>query len=386
MYRLILMTKHPGIMIRTFKHVLSMKILIAILLFIAVMSCNEKPQKTSLQNEEARADSVKSFIVKKDSVQKTISLPGDLFPDENIQIRAKVQGYIKKLNVDIGSHVRKGQVLALIDAPEINTRVKELNEKVTAAKARFLSSKDYYDRIYTASQTDGVVAGNELEQRKNQMAADSSEYKAATFASSSYKQIGDYLAIIAPASGIITKRNIDVGSFVGSANEKPLFELDNNSTLRLRVAIPEIYTGATLLNNTGELTTRSLPDKRFKTQLARKAGSIDNETRSEIWEFEVPNSNHQLLSGSYADVKLHFIRPQKSFAVPTSVVVTTLERKFVIKVADGNTKWVDVRTGFNLGDNQEIFGDLNEGDTLILKSSEELKEGKNVIPIIQSKK
>jgi membrane fusion protein, multidrug efflux system len=379
------MMNHPNSMIRTFKHVSDMKILITISLFIAVISCSEKQQNSTSQ-KEVKGDSVISFIVKKDSVQKIISLPGDLFPDENIQIRAKVQGYIKKLNADIGSIVRKGQVLALIDAPEINTRLQELNEKVSAAKARYLSSKDYYDRIYTASQTDGVVAGNELEQRKNQMAADSSEYKAAVFASSSYKQIGDYLAIIAPASGIITKRNIDVGSFVGSANEKPLFELDNNSTLRLRVAIPEIYTGAILLNNTGELTTRSLPDKRFKTQLARKAGSIDNETRSEIWEFEVPNSDHQLLPGSYTDVKLHFVRPQKSFVVPTSAVVTTLERKFVIKVSDGTTKWVDVRAGFNMGDKQEIFGDLNEGDTLILKSSEELKEEKRVIPIIQSQK
>jgi len=373
-------------MIRTFKNVSDMKILIAILLFFAVISCNEKQQNTSLQKEEAKADSVKSFIVKRDSVQKIISLPGDLFPDENIQIRAKVPGYIKKLNVDIGSRVRKGQVLALIDAPEINTRVQELNEKVSAAKALYLSSKDYYDRIYTASQTDGVVAGNELEQRKNQMITDSSTFKAALFAASSYKQIGDYLAIVAPVDGIITKRNIDVGSFVGNVNEKPLFELDNNSTLRLKVAIPEIYTGATLLNNTGELTTRSLPDKKFKTQFARKSGSIDNETRSEIWEFEVPNSDHQLLPGSYADVKLHFVRPQKSLVVPTSAVVTTLERKFVIKVSDGTTKWIDVRSGFNTGDNQEIFGDLNEGDTLILKSSEELKEGRKVIPTIQSKK
>jgi membrane fusion protein, multidrug efflux system len=380
------MMKHPDAMTKTFKYVSDMKILIGILLFIAVMSCNEKQQNTSLQKEEAKSDSVKSFILKKDSVQKTISLPGDLYPDENIQIRAKVYGYIKKLNADIGSRVRKGQVLALIDAPEINSHVQELNENVSAAKARFLSSKDYYDRIYIASKTEGVIAGNELEQRKNQMAADSSEYKAAVFASSSYKQIGHYLAIIAPVSGIITKRNIDVGSFVGNANEKPLFELDNNSTLRLRVAIPEIYTGATLLNNTGELTTRSLPDKRFKTQLARKSGSIDNETRSEIWEFEMPNSDHQLLPGSYADVKLHFIRPQRSFVAPTSAVVTTLERKFVIKVSDGTTKWVDVRAGFNMGDKQEIFGDLNEGDTLILKSSEELKEGKNVIPAIQSEK
>lgn len=378
--------KHQPIMIITFKYAPDMKFSAIIFLFISVIACNEKQQKTIGQKGDSKADSVNSFILKRDSVQKTIFLPGNLFPDENIEIRAKVQGYIKKLNADIGSRVRKGQVLALIDAPEMNIRVKELNEKVSAAKARYLSTKDYYDRIYIASKTDGVIAGNELDQRRNQMIADSSEYKAAMFAASSYKQIGDYLAIIAPSNGIITKRNIDVGSFVGNANEAPMFELDNNSTLRLRVAIPEIYTGATLLNNSGDLTTRSLPDKTFKTQLARKAGSIDNETRSEIWEFNVPNSDRQLLPGSYSDVKLRFIRAEKSFVVPTSAVVTTLERKFVIKVSNGVTKWVDVTGGFNMGDKQEIFGNLNEGDTLISKSSEELKEGENLIPVIQSQK
>ncbi len=380
------MMKHQPIMIITFKYAPDMKFSAIIFLFISVIACNEKQQKTIGQKGDSKADSVNSFILKRDSVQKTISLPGNLFPDENIEIRAKVQGYIKKLNADIGSRVRKGEVLALIDAPEMNIRVKELNEKVSAAKARYLSTKDYYDRIYIASKTEGVIAGNELDQRRNQMIADSSEYKAAMFAASSYKQIGDYLAIIAPSNGIITKRNIDVGSFVGNANEAPMFELDNNSTLRLRVAIPEIYTGATLLNNSGDLTTRSLPDKTFKTQLARKAGSIDNETRSEIWEFNVPNSDHQLLPGSYSDVKLHFIRAEKSFVVPTSAVVTTLERKFVIKVSNGVSKWVDVTGGFNMGDKQEIFGNLNEGDTLISKSSEELKEGENLIPVIQSQK
>ncbi len=364
-----------------------MRILFAtIILFITVSACNNNQQTVGSEKEKAKTDSVKVLVLKMDSARKTISLPGELLPNENVQIRAKVQGYIKKLNVDIGSKVRRGQVLALIDAPEINSRVKELNEKVKAVNSRYQYSKDYYDRINTASKTDGVIAGSELQHAKNQMMADSSEYDAAMFAAASYRQIGDYLAIVAPANGIITKRNIDVGSFVGNANEKPLFELDNNSTLRLRVAIPEIYTGATLLNNSGDLTTPSLPDEKFKTQLARKAGSIDNETRSEIWEFEVPNSGHQLLPGSYADVKLHFVRPQKSFVVPASAVVTTLERKFVIKVSDGTTKWIDVRAGFNIGDKQEIFGDLNEGDTLILKSSEELKEGKKVIPIIQSQK
>lgn len=350
-----------------------------IILFVTITACNQQSPPADSAKKEGKQDSIKAFILNVDSAKKTLVLPGELLPREDAQIRAKVQGYIRKMNVDIGSKVTRGQVLALIDAPEINSRVQELNEKVKAARARYLSSKDYYDRIYVASRADGVIAPSELEKVKNQMMADSLEYNAASFAATSNRQIDNYLAIVAPYNGIITKRNIVTGSFVGAPNEKPLFELADNSLLRLRVAVPEAYTNAVLLNNTGELTTRSLPDKKFKAKLARKAGNIDHETRSEIWEFEIPNVSGELKPGSYADVKFLFLRQQQNFTVPTSAVVTTLEKKFVIRISNGNTQWIDVRTGFNMGDKLEIFGELNVGDTLVLKGNEELKPSTSVI-------
>jgi multidrug efflux pump subunit AcrA (membrane-fusion protein) len=120
-----------------------------------------------------KTDSVKAFVLKMDSAQKNISFPGELLPNENAQIRAKDQGYIKKLNVDIGSTVHKGQVLALIDAPEINSSMQESNEKVNAALSRYQTSKDYFERVNAASKTDGVIAPSELQRSRNQMMADS---------------------------------------------------------------------------------------------------------------------------------------------------------------------------------------------------------------------
>jgi RND family efflux transporter MFP subunit len=361
------------------KEIYCMRNLITISVLIFLAACNENKPTTSAKKEEPKVDSVNVFILNKDSVQRILSIPGELLPNENAQIRAKVQGYIRKINVDIGSKVRKGQLLALVDAPEINSRVQELNAKVSAANARYQTSKDYYKRINTASKADGVIAPSELERTKNQMMADQAEYNANRYAASSYKKIGNYLAIIAPYSGTITKRNIDAGSFVGNANESPLFELEDNSKLRLKVPVPEMYSGATLLNNSAEITTRSLPDKKFKANLYRKSGSIDRQTRSEMWEFEMPNNDRLLKPGSYADVKLHFVRPQSSFVVPASAVVTTLERKFVIKVINNITKWVDVRAGFNMGEKQEVFGDINIGDTLVAKANEELKGDTKIV-------
>lgn len=355
------------------------KYLIAIALFLSlVVACNQNASTKKIDKAETKTDTVNVFLLVKDTAQKTISLPGDLLPKENAQIRAKVQGYISSLKVDIGSKVSKGQVLALIDAPEIAAKIQELNAKESAALSRFQSSKDYYDRLATASKNNGVIALSELEKSKNQMLADEQEYKASQFSVSSYKQIGNYLAIIAPYSGIITKRNIYIGSFVGNTNEKPLFEIQDNSTLRLRVSVPEIYTNAELKDNTVELTTRSLPEKKYMAKLVRKSGSIDNETRSEIWEFEIPNPTGELKAGSYADVKLHFIRNSLSFVVPVSAIVTTLEKRFVIKVHKNIIQWIDVRPGFNMNDRQEIFGELNAGDTIVTNANEELKSDKKV--------
>jgi RND family efflux transporter MFP subunit len=293
-------------------------------------------------------------------------------PYEGIQIRSKVQGYITSLKVDIGSVVVKGQVLALVDAPELLARER-------AAESRYRSSKDYYERISSASKTNGVVALSELEKSRNQMLADEAEYKATIISETSYKQIDNYLAILSPFDGIITKRNVNIGSFVGSANEKPLFEIEDARVLRLCVNVPEIFTGAELVDGTADITTRSLPDRKFEAKLVRKSGNIDVSSRSERWEFEIQNPEHILKSGSYADVKLRLMRSKPSFTVPVSAVVTTLERKFVIQVTKGSTKWVDVRSGFNLDAFQEIFGDLNPGDTLVVKGNEELKANKKVV-------
>jgi membrane fusion protein (multidrug efflux system) len=339
--------------------------------------CGERPAPV-VKIETPGMDTVKVFVLRADSVKKNISLPGELSALEDVQIRAKVQGYVRRMNVDIGSKVRKGDVLAMIDAPEIDTRVQELNERVQAAKAKYQSSKDYFDRIDKASHADGVIAPSEWQRTKNQMLGDSAEYHAALLAAASLRQTGDYLTILAPFSGTVSKRNIVVGSFVGNTGDQPLFELEDNSVLRLRVAVPEAYTSALLAGNTGELTTRSLPDKKFKAVLKRRAGLIDNATRTEVWEFEVPNADGELKAGGYADVKMLFLRSKPSLIVPASAMVTTLERRFVIRVDSGVTRWVDVRPGFNMGDRSEVFGDLKAGDTLVLKGNEELKAGTRI--------
>ncbi|WP_170982937.1 efflux RND transporter periplasmic adaptor subunit [Dyadobacter frigoris] len=351
---------------------------VCMLLFYACNSKEESGAKTADTKPDGK-DSVAIYIAKSDSVEKKITLPSELLPYERVEIRSKIQGYLKKINVDIGSRVRKGQLLALIDAPEIASRLSEVTEKIQSAKAKYLASKDNFERIYSASQTDGVIAASELDKVKNLFMADSADYKAAIFTAATYKQMGNYLAITAPFNGVVTRRNAHEGTFVGNPGELPLLEIEDNSRLRLRVAVPEVYTGTSLKKQSIKFTTKAMPEKVFDAKLVRKSENIDNATRSEIWEFEVLNPDKLLKAGMYADARLVVQRSQPGVTLPSSAIVTTLEKKFAIKIKQGKTEWIDINQGLNLGDKIEVFGNIMPGDTLVLKANEELKADVSVI-------
>lgn len=351
-------------------------------LLIFMAACSPDNKETHAKTEPT--DSVNVFIVKEKQVRKKIILPGELLPFEKVGIHSRADGYIQKLNVDIGSVVKKGTVLAVIEAPETESAVAEAHEKMQSAKANYLTSVDTYKRLLRASKVPGAIAEGELEQAKNKLAADSTHYRAATYAAESFVKINNYLAVVAPFSGVVTKINSFQGTLVGKDNV-PILEIENNSKLRLRVAVPEAASGGVLLNDSILFTVKAYPGKKYKAKLVRKAGSIDVQTRSEQWEFEINNEKRKLKSGMFADVQLILTRQEPSLIVPNSAVCTTLENKFVIKLSNSETKWINITQGFNLYDSAEIFGDLNFNDTLALNGTDELKPGKVVAPRLKKK-
>jgi membrane fusion protein (multidrug efflux system) len=351
--------------------------LLIIVPFVLFGACSQGEKEKSTENKKG-ADTLKVFSLKGEKLEKHIGLPGELLSYERVEVRPKVAGYIRQLRVDIGMQVKKGQVLMLVDAPEIQARLGEGTGNMNSAKAKYQISLDTYTRIAEASRSKGVISANELQKAKNQMLADSAEYESQKFAYESYKQIGNYLAITAPFNGVISQRNINEGSYVGGANEKPLLVIEDNSKLRLRVAVSEALSGVELKDNKVKFTTKVYPNKSFDAMLVRKSGSIDVNTRTETWEFEVQNSDNVLKAGSFASVNLNISRNAASFFVPFSSVVTTLEKKFVIRVSHDSTEWIDIIPGLNLSDKTEIFGSLTEGDTLVNRANEEIRPKEKV--------
>jgi membrane fusion protein (multidrug efflux system) len=351
--------------------------LLALAAALAMLTACGNPAKDAGATTPAApaTDTAQAFLLKTDTLKKVVELPGELIPYLQTDLFAKVQGYVQSMKVDIGDRVHKGQTLAVIEAPEVNTQFTQSMAAQQAAKAKLTTSADNYNRLYLASQSPspGIVAPVDLENSRNQMLADSASYEALRQQSKAYKEVSGYLYITAPFDGVITARKTDPGALV-SANAMLLTVQDNN-TLRLRVAVPEIYVSAAGGNKSLSFSVDAYPEQRFTGVLTRKTETIDPGTRTELWEFGVNNSKHLLTAGTFVYAKIKLGRGTPSFILPPSAIATTLERKFVIRVKNGKVEYVDVRQGMTTDAGIEVFGDLAIGDTLVTKATDERKPG-----------
>ncbi len=354
---------------------LFMKYGIAVLAIAFLTGCqNDAPPAAGAIPANA-PDTVPVMILHDTNVTKSIELPAELLPYEQAELFARVPGYIKDLKVDMGDKVRRGQTLAVIEAPELQTKYAEFQSSLQAAKAKYLGSADVYQRLSKAAQakTPGIVAPVDLERSRNQYLADSASYEAARQLAQSYKEVAGYLVLQAPFDGVVTARHADRGTLVGG--NQPVLTIQHNSKLRLRVAVPELYVASGAMTKTAVFRVDAYPNTLFQATLTRKSESIDPQTRTELWEYIYDNNRHELKTGSFAYVKLELQRTGNSFVLPASAIVTNQERRFVIRVKDGKAAWVDVRLGMSTDKGIEVFGALNNRDTLVIRATDERKPG-----------
>ncbi|HVW13877.1 MAG TPA: efflux RND transporter periplasmic adaptor subunit [Mucilaginibacter sp.] len=343
-------------------------------LLALLTACGGKPEKPA-PAPSSQQPTVELIDLKPGKVSAKLTLTGEIIPFDRANIYARTVGYVKDVRVDIGSKVKKGQILCVLEAPELSASEAESVSKSQGALSKFESSKSTYLRLLKASQTPGAISANELEIARNQMKTDSSFYEAAKSANMANKALEDYLVVRSSFNGVVTERNIFKGDYVDNSGKILLFRVEDNSSLRVQVPVPEAYNATKIEDNKASFTVSALPGKTFTASLTRKSDAVSADTRSEIWEFDFPNQNGLLKPGMFAQVTLSVARPYEGFMVPYKAVVTTQERKFVILAENGRAKWVDVKTGFTNKDKVEIAGELKEGDKVVKQANEEMKEG-----------
>jgi len=326
-------------------------------------------------------------------LDRKVELPGEFVPYLSVPIHAKIPGFVDRVAVDRGSVVKEGQLLATMIAPELNAQRAEAKAKVSAAEsqkvgaeARVLAVQSTYERMKAAATTPGVIAGNELIQAEKQVdverakvAAAESSVQAAREALKAIEEIESYLRVTAPFSGVITTRNVHPGALVGTTTDTlPMFQLETQDRLRLVVPVPEADVGGIVKGNKIAFTVPAYPGETFYGRLSRSAHSIDAKTRSMPVEIDVLNPNGRLTAGMYPAVKWPVRGGQSVLLVPSTSIVTTSERTFVIRANDGVAEWVDVKKGPVQGDLVEIIGPLKDGDTVLQRASDEIRQGKQI--------
>jgi membrane fusion protein, multidrug efflux system len=327
------------------------------------------------------------------AVERQVKLPGEFQPYLAVPIFAKVSGFVRHVNVDRGSAVKQGQLLVTLEAPEMQAQLAEAESRAQAlelqkaeAAAKLAATQSTYDRLKAASATPGVVAENdvivaqkEAEAARSLVQSYESSIKAAQAQVRAARDLNQYLQIHAPFDGIITERNVHPGALVGpSAGSTPLLRLHQLSRLRLVVAVPEALVGAIVKGARVPFTVQAYPGEPFYGVVNLISHDLDEKTRSMAVELDVRNPDLRLASGMYPEVQWPVRRPQPSLLVPPTSIVTTTERTFVIRVSNGIAQWVNVGRGARVGELVEVFGPLNEGDTIVRRGTDEIRESSKV--------
>jgi RND family efflux transporter MFP subunit len=342
-----------------------------------LLACNGSHAEDEAEETET-ALQVKTLVLHKSQLDNVLKLPGEIKPYQFADLYAKVNSYVKQVRVDLGSQVTQGQVLATLEAPEMNSQLLGAQSRLHTREAMFRASRSNYDRMLRTSRVPGTISPNDLDLALSKMSADSAELLAARSAYQEVQQMIDYLVIRAPFSGVISQRNIHPGTYVGpgaSRSELPMFRLEEQAKLRLAVAVPESYTDD--LQQAGEVrfTVKSLPGDTFNARVARVAGSLDTKLRTEMLEMDIQNKDKKLLPGMYAEAQLPLPGKKDVYVVPKSAMVSNSEKVFVIKIVNNQSRWVPVQRGNEYNGQVEIFGELTDNDVLVKNASDEIKEG-----------
>lgn len=332
---------------------------------------------------------VEMASVETHAADRTVSLPAELQPYLQAEIEARVPGYIERVLVDRGSEVKRGQLLVELSAPELiadtaaaESAFHEAEAEESQAEAQVAAVQSTYDRLAEAAKTPGAVAGNELIQAEKQLDAaksvvqsKKSAVRAAQERFTAAKTTESYLRVSAPFDGKITDRYVHPGVMVPAGGRLPLLKLQQTSHLRLTVPVPETYVGHIVRGVSVPFHITAQPGKNYSAKISRIASALDPQNRTMMVELDAYNKDGTLAPGMYPTVDWPVSSAQPQLVVPSTSIVTTTERTFVITSLNGKAHWVDVRRGPVLGDQVAVRGEIKSGEKVVKRASDEIREG-----------
>ncbi|MDQ6759704.1 MAG: efflux RND transporter periplasmic adaptor subunit [Acidobacteriota bacterium] len=338
-------------------------------------------------------------------------LPGNITPITEAALSARADGFLRKRYVDIGDHVRKGQLLAELESPELDQQVEQARAGLSQTRAALSRAQhgvtQATSNLHLAEVTvqrwkiladRGVVSRQEFDQKQAEFESQQATVQSAQAdvraaednvrASEANVQrlvnLQGYERIIAPFSGIITARNVDVGSLISSNGSTPLFRMAQIDALRIMIQVPEQSSPYIRVGEAAEITLQEFSGRKFMGKVSRTANALDANTRTLPTEVMVPNKDGVLLPNMYAQVNLIGSRVTPAILIPGDALIAGSKGTQVALVNDRNRiHFQKVEVGRDYGPEIEIRQGLAGGETVVVNPSDDVNEGAAVQPVMQ---
>ena len=369
--------------------------------FLGATSCGHAPSETATPATPALSE-VQVTTVKCQKLSTTQRLPAELVAYESVDLFPKETGFVKSITVDRGSHVKQGELIAELEAPELvaqraqaDAAYQSSESQLVAGRAKLGADQATYQHLSVAAKTPGVVAANDLVIAQKTVQSDEANVQAlektAQAAQENLRavtQLESYLKITAPFEGEVTTRYVHPGTLIGPAGGPgamtPIVRIETTTRHRLVVPVPESDVAGVPAGTMVSFTVPSFPGRVFRAPIARISHDVDAKTRTMPVELDVRDPNAELVPGEFCEVEWPVERTYPTLFVPASAVASNLQRTFVIRVRQNRTEWVDVTTGARAGNLIEVFGDLHEGDEVVVRGTDELRPDTKVSPKLAS--
>src|SRR2546425_4805054 len=362
--------------------VLTIALIVVATLLVSGIWSRVKARNT-LNQETARAalPSVSVVSPKQTAPAEEIILPGNVEPYISSPIYSRTNGYLKKWYVDIGARVKQGQLLAVIDTPEVGQQLQQSLSNLNTAKANLALAQITRNR-YQGLLRSNAVSQQDVDNAVGTYNANEAIVQANQANVKQLETLQSFEKIYAPFDGIVTVRNVDVGDLINSGSapgtRTDLFHIAQPGKLRVYVYVPQEYSQAAAAGLTAELTLDEFPERRFPGKLVRTANAINNATRTLQAEVDVDNPTGKLLSGSYAEVHLNLPGLASTHLLPVNTLLFRSEGLQVAVVKDGKVALTQVTPGHDFGDQIEILSGLKGDESVIQNPSDSILSGQQV--------
>lgn len=344
--------------------------------------------RTLLSSETAQVARQAMSVVspKRTAPAQEIILPGNVQPFIASPIYSRTNGYLKKWYVDIGARVTQGQLLAVIETPEVDQQLQQSISNLNTAKANLALAETTKNR-YQGLLQDNAVSQQDVDNAVGTYNANKAMVEANQANVRQLQVLQSFEKIYAPFDGVITARNIDIGDLINSGSsggvKTDLFHISQPGTLRVYVNVPEEYSQGVRAGMTADLSLAEFPGRKFQGRLVRTADAINMTTRTLLIEIDVDNPAGTLLAGSYAEVHLAVPAQASTYLLPVNTLIFRSEGLRVGIVKDGKVVLSAVTPGHDFGNEIEIVAGLKADDQIVINPPDSIVSGQ-AVEIVQA--